>query len=116
QLVDAAGNPVGARQNVVRVQRGAAPYAAQGGPVNYGQEERDVVEVNADVAYGQKGNTRALINLVILIVLGLGIVGTLYIIVTSIKGNRAEEQKQEREVVLDTKDFERAIDQSVAQA
>ncbi|MCB9894975.1 MAG: hypothetical protein H6839_11040 [Planctomycetes bacterium] len=114
QLVDANGRPLGARQNVVRVPAGGAPYAAQGGPVNYGQpEERDYVEVAADVTYGKRSNTKALINTFMLIGLGLGICITLYFIVTTLKSDRAEQQKQEREVVLDSKDFERAIDESV---
>ncbi|MCA8915546.1 MAG: hypothetical protein KDB90_09050 [Planctomycetes bacterium] len=115
QLVDASGNPVGGRQNVVRVPAGAAPYAARGGPVSYGDaEQNDYVEVAADVTYGKRTNSKAIINTVILLGLGLGIVLTLYFIVTSLKEDRAEQQKQEKEVVLDAKDFERAIDESVA--
>lgn len=122
QLVDENGNAPGARQNVVRVQHpgakgGRAPYAAQGGPVYGGdQYESDYVEVGADVAYGQKRNTKAIINGVILVGLGIGIVITLWIIVGALDSDRREEVRQEREVVLDPKDFERAIDEAQKKA
>ncbi|MBZ0138061.1 MAG: hypothetical protein K8I27_17025 [Planctomycetes bacterium] len=118
QLVDQNGNAPGARQNVVRVPHPAAggaraPYGAQGGPVAFGNhEEKDYVEVAADVSYGQKRNAKSIINVVIMLGLGIGIVITLWVIVTSLKGNRVEEARQEREVVLDPKDFERAIEEA----
>ena len=128
QLVDAKGQPVSGRQNVVRVQHpgagGKAPMRGQGGPVGfngghqagYSQYEDDVVEVNANVAYGERTNKKSLMTMVILIVLGLGIVGTLGFIVSVLSDSSARdaELKKEREVVLDPKDFERAVDDSVA--
>ena len=121
QLVDQSGNPVSGRQNVVRVQNpggaGGAPYAAQGGPVNYGGgQENDYVEVAADVSYGQRRNSKAIINGVILVGLGIGIVVTLWVIVTALKDDRQEAARQEREVVLDPKEFERAIDEAQVKA
>jgi hypothetical protein len=117
QLADARGKPVSARQNVVRVQHpgggGSAPYAPKGGPVAYQQADNDYVEVAADVHYGKRTNTKALVNLVILFVLGLGIVGTLFFIVDALKEDRSDRLKQEKEVVLDPKEFERAVDESV---
>lgn len=111
QIVDADGRSLSARQNVVRVQH----PGARGGPVApYANEyEDDVVEVAADISYGQKRNTKAIVNTLLLLGLGLGIVITLYVIVTSLKDDRAHQQQQEREVVLDTKEFERAIDEAV---
>lgn len=122
QIVDANGRSVAARQNVVRVPHPAAsgqkaPYAAHGGPVFAGgQSDGDVVEVSADIAYGQKRNTKAIINGVILVGLGIGIVITLWIIVGALDSDRREEVRQEREVVLDPKDFERAIDEAQKKA
>lgn len=117
QLADAQGRPLTQRQNVVRVQHpgagGNAPYAAKGGPVAFQQADEDYVEVAADVSYGKRTNTKSLINLVVLLVLGLGIVGTLFFIVSVLKEDRSERIKQEKEVVLDPKDFERAVDESV---
>lgn len=122
QLVDQSGNTPGAKQNVVRVQHptggGRAPYTAQGGPVNYGgdEHESDYVEVAADVSYGQKRNSKAIINGVILVGLGIGIVITLWVIVGALKSDRQEAARQEKEVVLDPKDFERAIDEAQKKA
>ena len=119
QLVDQNGNAPGARQNVVRVQHPAGgprpPYAAQGGPV-YADDENDYVEVAADVSYGQKRNTKAIINSVIFIALGIGIVITLWVIVSALSSDRREQARQEREVVLDPKEFERAIDEAQTKA
>jgi hypothetical protein len=116
QLVDEDGNAPGARRNVVRVPHpgaGAAPY---GGPVANADYENDYVEVAADVAYGQKRNTKALINGLILVGLGLGIVITLWVIVSALSTDQSEKVRQEREVVLDVKDFERAIDEAQERA
>lgn len=117
QLSDAGDRPVNARQNVVRVQHpgagGSAPYRGQGGPVSYGQADNDYVEVAADVSYGKRTNTRAIINMVILIVLGLGIAGTMFFIVSVLQEDRSARLKQEKEEVLDPKEFERAVDESV---
>lgn len=120
QLVDEQGRSLSARQNVVRVQRpaaGAAPYGGRGGPVDYaGGYDDDVVEVRADVAYGERTNKKSLTTTIILIVLGLGIVGTLGFIVSVLSDSTArnEQLKKEREEVLDPKEFERAVDESVA--
>ncbi|MCA8910876.1 MAG: hypothetical protein KDB82_04175 [Planctomycetes bacterium] len=113
------GNAVGVRQNVVRAQHpgpgGNAPYAGHGGPVNYGGYDDGAVEVAADVAYGARTNKKSLTTVIILVVLGLGIVGTLAFIVNVLSDPTARQQqaKQEREVVLDPKEFEKAVDESV---
>lgn len=120
QVVDADGRAISGRQNVVKVKhpgQGGGPYA-KGGPVaGMGQGEEDgVVEVGADVAYGSRTNTKAIINLAILLALGIGIVITLYFIVTAFKQDHTERERKEREIVLDEPAFEEAIDKSVGHA
>jgi hypothetical protein len=113
QLTDANGSPVGGgKQNVVRVQHPGAgtPYASS---QQYGGgAEEDYVEVRADVVYGAK-SSKNLVTTVILVVLGIGIVLTLWFIVSVFKGDRTEEARQQREVVQDPKEFERSIDEAV---
>jgi hypothetical protein len=104
QLTDAQGRTLGGAKQ-------AAPYAS-GGAANYGGEEEDYVEVRADVVYGGKSN-KNLITSLILVGLGIGIVITMFFIVSVLTGNPAEEGRQRREVVQDPKDFERAIDEAV---
>lgn len=114
-----AGPGIGARKQVVKVTHpgasGGTPYRAAGGPVapNYGAQDDGPVEVSADVAYGKRSNPKAVMNTVLLVVIGIGIVITLYFIVTTLKEDRSAIKKQEIEEVLDKKDFERAVDEAV---
>jgi hypothetical protein len=116
QLTDANGRPVGGgKQNVVRVPqpgKRAAPYASQQQHGAADDYEDDVVEVRADVVYGGK-SSKNLVTTVILVILGIGIALTLWFIVSVFKGDRTEEARQQREVVQDPKEFERAIDEAV---
>lgn len=73
----------------------------------------DYVEVRADVAYGKRSDTKAILNLVMLLVLGVGIIGTLYFIVTNVQQGYDEQATREREVVLDEAAFEEAIDEAL---
>jgi hypothetical protein len=119
QLVDASGRAVGARQNVVRAQHpgpgGNAPYAGQGGPVGYNEYDDGAVEVAADVAYGARSDKKSVVTIIILVVLGLGIVGTLGFIVSVLNDPSARQEKarKEREEVLDPKEFEKAVDTAI---
>ena len=106
QIVDSSGRTLGAALPT----GGRAPYAAPGGG-NYAGEE-DVVEVRADVAYGGKSN-KNLVTSLILVGLGIGIVLTMFFIVSVLTGNPAEEGRQAREVVQDPKDMERAVDEAL---
>jgi hypothetical protein len=74
------------------------------------------VEVSADVVYGKQSNPKSVISGVVLVILGLGIVGLLYFIITTFTEDRAERAKQQKEVVLDKKEFGRAVDDAVSQA
>jgi hypothetical protein len=114
QLTDASGRTVGAvKQNVVRVQHpGSAPYASTGAH-GYGAAEDDYVEVSAEVAYGGR-DKKSLVTTLILVGLGIGMVITLFFIVSVMAGNPEEEGRQRREVVQDPKDLERGVDEAVA--
>lgn len=112
QLTDANGRPVGGgKQNVVRVQHPGARAAPYASAQPQGQED-EFVEVRADVVYGGK-SSKNLVTTVVLVVLGIGIVLTLWFIVSVFKGDRTEEARQQREVVQDPKEFERSIDEAV---
>lgn len=106
-----SGPGVGARKQVVKV----SPGAARGGPVGPAPDDEPVT-VAADVAYGRRSNPKAIINGVILVALGIGMVVTMYFIVTAFKGDRAAELKKEKEEVLDKADFEKAVDEAVKKA
>jgi hypothetical protein len=122
QIVAAGGAPV--RKQVVKINHpGAAgpKPAAYGSPVAGFQQSRgagaqaddDVVEVSADVVYGKRKNTKSMVNGIILVVIGLATVAVLWILVSALKEDRSERMKQEKEVVLDPKDFERAVNDSI---
>ena len=121
QIVDERGHSLSGRQNVVKVKHpgpGAKPYAqARGGPVGYDDyEDEGYVEVAADVSYGQRTNKKAIVNAAIMVALGIGIIFTLYFIVTTLQEDRSEQARQEREIVLDEAKFEEAIDTAVGNA
>jgi hypothetical protein len=122
QIVGEDGKSISARRNVVKMQHpgpgGNAPYAAaRGGPVGYEDHDEDgYVEVAAEVTYGQRTNTKNIINIVIMLALGIGIIITLFFIVTTLQEDRSEQIRQEREIVLDKAAFEEAIDTSVGNA
>jgi hypothetical protein len=115
------GKMAGSKRQVVKVggqggQRpGPRPGTRPGGPPRpaSGGDHGDVVEVSADVAYGTRGNPKALINGIITLVLGIGIVVTMYLIVTTLQSDHTETQRQLREEVLDVAEFEEAVDRSV---
>lgn len=80
------------------------------------QPDGEVVEVSANVVYGSKSGGRSIATTAILIVLGIGIVLTLFFIVKSVQRDQSAQMKREREVAMDTVDFERAINESIAKA
>lgn len=124
--VVAAGTGAPARKQVVKINHpGAAgpKPTAYGSPVaGFQQSQRgranddqdDVVEVAADVVYGKRKNTKAVINGVILLVIGIATVAVLWLLVSALKEDRGERMKQEKEVVLDQKEFERAVSESIS--
>ena len=85
-----------------------APYAVGG---DY--DDDGPVEISADIAYGRKKSPRAMINMIILMVLAVGMIATVGFIVNTFKSDRIEVAKKKKEVVLDLKDYERAINESV---
>lgn len=105
------GPGLGARKQVVKVN----PGAARGGPVGPAPDDEPVT-VSADVAYGKRGNPKALINGILLVVLGIGMVVTMYFIVTTLKEDRSAKLKQEKEEVLDKAEFEKAVDDAIKKA
>jgi hypothetical protein len=111
QLTDAngrtvgAGLPAGARPR----QPGATPYAS----ARQAADEDDYVEVSAEVAYGAK-DKKSLVTSLILVGLAIGMIITMFFIVSVLTGNPEEEGRQRREVVQDPKDLERGVDEAVA--
>jgi hypothetical protein len=77
------------------------------------QRSDDVVEVRADAHYGTRRNSKAVLNTVIILGLAVGMIVTLYLIITRLDSGRAEHQRQMMEEVLDVDDFEAAIDRAV---
>ncbi len=116
KLVGEDNRPVGTRRNANPVKRPVAPSAGRGAPAGQGRGADDFVEVRADVAYGRGTNPRAVVNLVLLLVLGIGIVGTFYFIVTTLKEDRTERIREEKEIVLDEAAFEEAVNKAVGDA
>lgn len=78
------------------------------------QQDGEPVVVSADVVYGRKGTGKSIATTAILVVLGIGIVITLFFIVTSVQRDRSARTKQEKEVAMDTVEFERAINEGIA--
>jgi hypothetical protein len=96
---------------------GARPPAPRRAPTPYRPAQQPSneapVEVSAAAVYGPRKSTKSTINMVILIIVGIGIVGVLYFIVTTLKDDRAEHTRQMKEEVLDKKEFERAIEEQI---
>ncbi len=97
-------------------QRPGPRPAARRAPTPYRpaqQSNEAPVEVSAAAVYGPRKNTKSTINMVILIIVGIGIVGVLYFIVTTLKGDHSERTRKMKEEVLDKKEFEKAIDEQI---
>jgi hypothetical protein len=97
-----------------------APAAAPGprrapGPARRPMPQRshDVVEVSADAHYGTRRNPKTVINTILILGLGMGMIVTLYLIVTRLDAGRAEHKRQMMEEVLNVDDFEAAIDRAL---
>jgi hypothetical protein len=97
----------------------ATPYAG-GGPVRRpapGQrraQEGDVVTVSAGAAYGGKSSKKGLIAGLVAVGIGVASIVVLFLIVQALMGQRSQQQQERKDVVLDARGFERAIDESAA--
>lgn len=74
----------------------------------------EAVQVHAGVAYGSKGNGKAIVTTAIVLGIGVASIVVLYLIVSTLASGRKDDAIQRKEVVQDPRDFERAIDESVA--
>src|SRR5690606_4811917 len=99
KLSAAGGRPVAPRR--------AVRHAAQRQPAQ--QPAEAPVEVSAAAVYGRRGNPKSVVTGVLLVVLGLGIVGVLAFIVTTLSEDHAARSRMQKEQVLDQQSYEQAV-------
>lgn len=86
---------------------GRPPGRPQPQPQDY--DENAPVEISAEVVHGPRTDVNSILKVVFFIVGGLAFVAILITIMSSLGSSRAEQQRKEKEEVLDLADYDKAI-------
>ncbi len=106
KLAASGGRPVAPRR--------AVRPAAQRQPAHqHSHHEEAPVEVSAAAVYGPRSNPKSVVKGVLLVVLGLGIVGVLAFIVTTLSEDHAAKSRMQKEQVLDQQSYEQAVNVAI---
>lgn len=119
QIIGPDGQFVSQAQTVVKIQQpnagGSGPYQqAPNRAPGLAEDYDDYVEVDGGAMLGTTKSNKNLVTTLVFVATGIGIVTMLWLIVSTLKEDRSEAERQEREVVQDPADFEKEINKSIA--